>query len=356
MNKALELKNIDIVYGKRPGRALPLIDAGLSRDEILKKTGNLVGVSDASLVVGEGEIVVLMGLSGSGKSTLLRAVNGLAPVTRGDVVVQTERGPVNPYRDGGRALRSLRNRSVAMVFQQFALLPWCSVAENVGFGLELAGVARKEKRERIEEQLALVGLSDWADQPVHALSGGMQQRVGLARALATGAPILLMDEPFSALDPLIRAHLQDELLSLQARLKKTILFVSHDLDEAIKLGNRIAIMHAGRIIQTGTAREIVRRPASGYVADFVAHANRFAFLTAEDIMQPVTDRANLDVRISATVKPGTSASALLRALCERPGTIGVIDRGRIAGTITEQDLMIHLAAARPNETGEEATR
>ncbi|TNB47564.1 ATP-binding cassette domain-containing protein [Martelella lutilitoris] len=356
MNKALELRNIDIVYGKRPGRALPLIDAGLSRDEILKKTGNLVGVSDASLVVGEGEIVVLMGLSGSGKSTLLRAVNGLAPVTRGDVEVYTEQGPVNPYKDGGRALRALRNRSVAMVFQQFALLPWRSVAENVGFGLELAGIAKKEKRERIEEQLALVGLAEWADQPVDALSGGMQQRVGLARALATGAPILLMDEPFSALDPLIRAHLQDELLSLQERLKKTILFVSHDLDEAIKLGNRIAIMHAGRIIQTGTAREIVRRPASSYVADFVAHANRFAFLTAEDIMQPVTDRASLDVRISATVKPGTSAAVLLRALCERPGTIGVIDRGRIAGTITEQDMMIHLAAARPNETEKETNR
>ncbi|MAM11930.1 MAG: choline ABC transporter ATP-binding protein [Rhizobiaceae bacterium] len=356
MNKALELRNIDIVFGKRPRRALPLIDAGLSRDDILKKTGNLVGVSDASLAVGEGEIVVLMGLSGSGKSTLLRAVNGLAPVTRGTVEVQTENGPINPYADGGRALRALRNRSVAMVFQQFALLPWRSVAENVAFGIELAGTPKKERRDRVEEQLALVGLTDWADQPVHALSGGMQQRVGLARALATGAPVLLMDEPFSALDPLIRAHLQDELLSLQDRLKKTILFVSHDLDEAIKLGNRIAIMQAGRIVQTGTPREIVSRPASGYVADFVAHANRFAFLTAEDIMQPVTDRARLDVRISATVKPGTSAAALLRALSERPGTIGVVDRGRIAGTITEQDMMMHLAAARPTETGQEETR
>ncbi|WP_183483640.1 choline ABC transporter ATP-binding protein [Martelella radicis] len=352
MNKALELRNIDIVFGKRPERTLPLIDAGLSRDDILKKTGNLVGVSDASLSVNEGEIVVLMGLSGSGKSTLLRAVNGLAPVTRGNVVVHTERGAINPYTDGSRALRTLRNRSVSMVFQQFALLPWRSVAENVGFGLELAGVTKRERRDRIEEQLELVGLSDWAGQPVHTLSGGMQQRVGLARAFATGAPVLLMDEPFSALDPLIRAHLQDELLSLQRRLRKTIVFVSHDLDEAIKLGNRIAIMQAGKLIQTGTAREIVNHPATDYVADFVAHANRFAFLTAADIMRPVTDRAQLSAPISATVKPETNAAALLRALAERPGTIGVIDRGRIAGTITEQDLMARLATSRSPEPQE----
>ncbi|WP_319518937.1 ATP-binding cassette domain-containing protein [uncultured Martelella sp.] len=356
MNKAVELHNIDIVFGRRPRRALPLIDAGLSRDDIQRRTGNIVGVSDASLTIGEGEIVVLMGLSGSGKSTLLRAVNGLAPVTRGNVIVHTDSGPVAPYKDGNRALQALRSRSVSMVFQQFALLPWRSVAENVGFGLELAGISGRQRRERVEEQLALVGLSDWADQPIHSLSGGMQQRVGLARALATGAPVLLMDEPFSALDPLIRAHLQDGLLSLQQRLKKTILFVSHDLDEAIKLGNRIAIMQAGKIVQTGTPRDIIRAPANDYIAQFVARTNQFAVLTAEDIMQPVTDRSRLETRVSATVKPQTSIALLLRAFAERPGVIAVIDRGRITGTITESDVMTHLGGHRPGPDPNEVSR
>src|SRR5690606_37720226 len=210
--------------------ALRMIDAGASRAEVLEKTGAVIGCADASLNVEQGEISVLMGLSGSGKSTLLRAVNGLNKVTRGEVVVHDRQGGSTDVVSCSRdELRRIRRESVAMVFQQFALLPWRTVEENVGFGLELAGVPLAERQERVKKQLDLVGLTQWGKKYAHELSGGMQQRVGLARAFATEAPILLMDEPFSALDPLIRTKLQDELIELQKRLKKTIIFVSHDL-------------------------------------------------------------------------------------------------------------------------------
>ncbi len=273
MSTAVTFNNVSIIFGNRPEQALFLVDHGKTRDEIGAATGLVLGVANASLSIEEGEILVLMGLSGSGKSTLLRAVNGLAPVVRGDVSVATANGPVNPYGCSARSLRDLRMHTVSMVFQQFALLPWRSVADNVGFGLELAGVAEAERKKRVGEQLELVNLTKWADRKVNELSGGMQQRVGLARAFATGAPMLLMDEPFSALDPLIRTRLQDELLEFQRRLKRTILFVSHDLDEAFRIGNRIAIMEGGRIIQCGTPQDIVKNPADQYVADFVQHMN-----------------------------------------------------------------------------------
>ena len=230
-----------------------------------------VGVADATLSVESGHISVLMGLSGSGKSTLLRAANGLNKVTRGRVLVRDGDGQVDVATCTSASLRRLRRERIAMVFQQFGLLPWRSVRENVGLGLELAGIDDAARKDRVEAQLALVGLSQWADRKEGELSGGMQQRVGLARAFVTDAPILLMDEPFSALDPLIRARLQDELLDLQDKLKRTIVFVSHDLDEAFKLGDRIALMEGGRIVQCGTAREIFSNPISDYVADFVNH-------------------------------------------------------------------------------------
>ncbi|MEO1960642.1 MAG: ATP-binding cassette domain-containing protein, partial [Paracoccus sp. (in: a-proteobacteria)] len=234
----------------------------------------------------QGEILVLMGLSGSGKSTLLRAVNALNHVCRGEVRVWDGSGMISVTGAGRRSLRDIRLRHVAMVFQQFGLLPWRTVRENVGLGLELAGMSVKQRRDKVDRQLETVGLSDWADRKVGELSGGMQQRVGLARAFATDAPILLMDEPFSALDPLIRARLQDELLELQAKTQRTIIFVSHDLDEAFKLGNRIALMEGGRIVQIGTAREIIANPVNDYVADFVAHMNPLGVLTASDVAQP----------------------------------------------------------------------
>ncbi|MGL4406456.1 MAG: choline ABC transporter ATP-binding protein, partial [Notoacmeibacter sp.] len=272
-NPAIIFDETCIVFGNDPAKALNLADLGKNRSDIQKDTGAILGVHNASLTVNEGEIVVLMGLSGSGKSTLLRGVNRLNPIVRGKVHVKTTDGLVDIGACNEKSLRALRGQAVSMVFQQFALLPWRTVAENVGFGLEIAGIPEATRISKVNEQLALVGLSEWAGRKVGELSGGMQQRVGLARAFATGAPILLMDEPFSALDPLIRTRLQDELLHLQATLKKTILFVSHDLDEAIKIGGRIAIMEGGRIVQFGTPAEIVFSPANDYVARFVAHIN-----------------------------------------------------------------------------------
>jgi glycine betaine/proline transport system ATP-binding protein len=283
---ALVFDGVSIVFGPQPARALPLMDAGEDRETISARTGQVLGVHDCRLEVARGETLVLMGLSGSGKSTLLRAVNGLNPVVRGSVQLGTPEGMVNVTTASEAVLRDLRRRHVAMVFQQFGLLPWRSVLENVAFGLEIAGVPARQRRAQARDQLALVGLTEWADRALSELSGGMQQRVGLARAIATQAPILLMDEPFSALDPLIRGRLQDELLDLQARLGRTIVFVSHDLDEAFKIGDRIAIMQGGRIVQCGTPREIVAAPASDYVADFVAHMNPLAVLCAGDLARP----------------------------------------------------------------------
>ncbi len=252
-----------------------------------------------------------MGLSGSGKSTLLRAVNGLNPVIRGRVMVRNQQGEmVDVVTAGSESLRGLRRGAVAMVFQQFALLPWRSVVENVALGLELAGMGKEERLTKAREVLATVNLTDWAEKKVSELSGGMQQRVGLARAFATDAEILLMDEPFSALDPLIRNRLQDELLQLQEKMHCTIVFVSHDLEEAVKLGNTITIMEGGRIVQTGKPEDIVLRPANGYVADFVAHLNPLSVLTAADAM--IADAGPGDP--ARTIAPGAAAPRRAAAL------------------------------------------
>ncbi|WP_370193676.1 choline ABC transporter ATP-binding protein [Aurantimonas coralicida] len=340
MSPIVSFQNVSIVFGRNPEQALPLVDAGKSRAEIRDETGVTLGVADASLDIQEGEIAVLMGLSGSGKSTLLRAVNGLAPITRGKVLIDTGKGIVDPKDCGAKRLRDLRRHEVAMVFQQFALLPWRTVADNVGLGLEFSGVPRSQRRERVVEQLELVGLGDWVDSRVGELSGGMQQRVGLARAFATNAPILLMDEPFSALDPLIRSRLQDELLEIQQRLKKTIIFVSHDLDEAFKIGNRIAIMEGGRIVQVGTAQDIVLRPADDYVADFVAHMNPLNVLTAADVMKP-DDRTGeaSPANVAQMAEPGTPLQKVMSAVSQGKGTVVVARKGEILGQIGPQDIV-----------------
>jgi glycine betaine/proline transport system ATP-binding protein len=293
MTPAVEFRQVDIIFGrdKPVAEALALLDAGAGRAEILEKTGAVLGCAGANLTVDKGEISVLMGLSGSGKSTLLRAVNRLNCVTRGEVIVHDGDWAADTVSCSDRELRKIRRECVAMVFQQFALLPWRTVAENVGFGLELAGVPERERNERVAKQLELVHLDEWAGKYAHELSGGMQQRVGLARAFATEAPILLMDEPFSALDPLIRSKLQDELLELQDRLRKTIIFVSHDLEEALKIGNTITIMEGGRIVQTGHPEDIVLNPASAYVRDFISNVNPLSVLTAYNVMR---DRRDLE--------------------------------------------------------------
>lgn len=336
---AVEFRNVSIVFGETPQTALPLMDAGQSRGEIQSATGQVLGVHDCSLTVGEGEILVLMGLSGSGKSTLLRAVNALNPVTRGCVMVNDGADMVNISEAEPATLRRLRQQRVAMVFQQFGLLPWRSVQENVGLGLELAGMAPKERAEQVAEQLALVGLSDWADRKVAELSGGMQQRVGLARAFATKAPILLMDEPFSALDPLIRTHLQNELLDLQESLKRTIIFVSHDLDEAFKLGDRIAIMEGGRIVQCGTPREIYSDPANDYVAEFVHNMNPLGVLTAGDVMVPLQGDVS-----DVTVGRDTEIESVMEQILRDPKPVVVLDGDGAVGMVTRDSLLQRLVS------------
>lgn len=344
MSKAVIFDKVSIVFGDKPETALPLMDKGKSRSEIQQETGQVLGVHDCSLEVEKGEIVVLMGLSGSGKSTLLRAINGLNPVARGHVTVTSGDWSVDPANCSRDELLRLRRECVAMVFQQFGLLPWRNVLDNVALGLELGGMGKTEREGKVLEELELVGLSEWADNKVSELSGGMQQRVGLARAFATKAPILLMDEPFSALDPLIRTRLQDELLGLQEKLKRTIIFVSHDLDEAFKLGNRIAIMEGGRIVQCGTPQEIIANPVNAYVEDFIAHMNPLNILRARDVMT-----ANVPGRADARVDVEAPVSKVIDSLSQGAAVISVTESGEPVGGITNQDI---ICALQTKESGQ----
>lgn len=282
---AITIENLDVVFGQQQSQALALLDQGKSRQEIIDETGQVVGVDNVSLTVKRGEICVLMGLSGSGKSSLLRTVNGLNDISRGSLKIQDGDDMVELANCNEQTLRHLRTHRVSMVFQKFALMPWLTVLDNVAFGLEMQGVGKAERRAKAREQLEMVGLSEWESKLPHELSGGMQQRVGLARAFAMDTDILLMDEPFSALDPLIRAQLQDELILLQEKLNKTILFVSHDLDEALKIGNNIAIMESGKLIQHGKPEQIILAPETDYVADFVAHTNPLNVLKGRSLMK-----------------------------------------------------------------------
>lgn len=340
MGTAVSFDKVSIVFGDDPESALPLMDAMKDRAEVQEATGQVLGVHDCSLDVQEGEILVLMGLSGSGKSTLLRAINGLNPVVRGRVRVSDGKQMIDVTNADAATLRRIRLSHVAMVFQQFGLLPWRTVRDNVGLGLELGGMSRTERRAKVEEQLALVGLTDWADRMVSELSGGMQQRVGLARAFTTDAPILLMDEPFSALDPLIRTRLQDELMELQKSLRRTIIFVSHDLDEAFKIGARIAIMEGGRIVQCGTPREIFTHPANDYVADFVAHMNPLGVLTARDVMAAPDGGAGGET--CGEVSPATTVHDVMERLTAETGALAVVEGGKILGRITRGDVLARL--------------
>ncbi|MFW1120278.1 choline ABC transporter ATP-binding protein [Vibrio parahaemolyticus] len=282
---AITIENLDVVFGQQQSQALTLLDQGKSRQEIIDETGQVVGVDNVSLTVKRGEICVLMGLSGSGKSSLLRTVNGLNDISRGSLKIQDGDDMVELANCNEQTLRHLRTHRVSMVFQKFALMPWLTVLDNVAFGLEMQGIGKAERRAKAREQLEMVGLSEWESKFPHELSGGMQQRVGLARAFAMDTDILLMDEPFSALDPLIRAQLQDELILLQEKLNKTILFVSHDLDEALKIGNNIAIMESGKLIQHGKPEQIILAPETDYVADFVAHTNPLNVLKGRSLMK-----------------------------------------------------------------------
>jgi glycine betaine/proline transport system ATP-binding protein len=267
---AIQLRHVTKVFGPRPGQALRLLDEGADKARILADTGCVVGVADVSLSIEAGEVFVIMGLSGSGKSTLVRHLNRLIDPSRGEILVQGE----NVLAYGAARLREFRRRDISMVFQGFGLLPHKHVLDNVAYGLRLRGDGVTASREQARHWISQVGLEGYAEHWPEQLSGGMRQRVGLARALATDTPILLLDEAFSALDPLIRADLQGQLRELQARLHKTIVFITHDLDEALRLGDRIAILRDGRLIQVGTPDHILQHPADDYVARFVQGARR----------------------------------------------------------------------------------
>ncbi|WP_299964040.1 betaine/proline/choline family ABC transporter ATP-binding protein [uncultured Roseobacter sp.] len=282
--RVVEISNVWKIFGRKPEVALQAIrDRGLTKAEVLAEFNAVVGVADVSLSVNRGEIFCIMGLSGSGKSTLVRHFNRLLEPTAGKIAIEG----TDVMALGPKELQGFRNRKISMVFQNFALMPHRSVLDNVAMPLEIRQVAKNERMRQAAAILDIVELGAWGSKFAHELSGGMQQRVGLARALAANPDVLLMDEPFSALDPLIRRQLQDEFIRLSTILQKTTIFITHDLDEAVRIGDRIAIMRDGMVVQTGTAEDIVMNPADDYVADFVAGISRLKVVHAHAVMQPV---------------------------------------------------------------------
>lgn len=328
----IAVKNVYKVFGANPGRAIAQLESGASKRSVQDELGLAVGVQDVSLDIRTGETFVLMGLSGSGKSTLLRLLNRLHEPTSGTIVVDDIDITKLSRSD---LLRVRREKFSGMVFQQFAILPHRTVVDNVAYGLEVQGVRDAERRERSLRAIELVGLGGWEAHYPHQLSGGMQQRVGLARSLAVDADILLMDEAFSALDPLIRREMQDELIELQARVNKTIVFVTHDLDEALKLGDRIAIMNAACVVQVGTPEAVITEPADDYVEAFVEGVDRTGVLTAGAIMQPVKETAQVrdGPRTALTKMRRSGLSSILVVDSER----------RPRGYVTSQSIVASLA-------------
>ncbi|MEV6761967.1 glycine betaine/L-proline ABC transporter ATP-binding protein [Streptomyces sp. NPDC051105] len=338
MSPRLETEHLYKVFGRRPDTAVERLRQGADREE-LRADGTTAAVIDASFRVDPGEIFVVMGLSGSGKSTLLRMLNGLLEPTAGQVRFDGQ--DLTALTD--RELRELRSKKISMVFQHFALFPHRSVRDNAAYGLAVQGVPRAERVHRADEALALCGLAGWEDSWPDELSGGMQQRVGLARALATDADLLLMDESFSALDPLIRRDMQDQLLELQKSLKKTIVFITHDLNEAMRLGDRIAVMRDGRIVQTGTAEDILLRPADDYVASFTQDVDRSRVLTAAAVMDTgvAGDEANCGCATATADTPFTELCALSARL---PHPVAVLDRDdAVVGVVPQERLVGFLA-------------
>ncbi|MEU9385235.1 glycine betaine/L-proline ABC transporter ATP-binding protein [Streptomyces sp. NPDC048279] len=339
MSPRLETEHLYKVFGRRPDDAVERLRQGAGREE-LRADGTTAAVIDASFRVDPGETFVVMGLSGSGKSTLLRMLNGLLEPTAGQVRFDGQ--DLTALTD--RELRELRSKKISMVFQHFALFPHRSVRDNAAYGLAVQGVPRAERVRRADEALALCGLAGWEDSWPDELSGGMQQRVGLARALATDADLLLMDESFSALDPLIRRDMQDQLLELQKSLKKTIVFITHDLNEAMRLGDRIAVMRDGRIVQTGTAEDILLRPADDYVASFTQDVDRSRVLTAAAVMNTdvAGDEADCDCATAVPDTPFTELCALsarlshpVAVLDPDNAVVGVVPQERLVGFLAE---------------------
>jgi glycine betaine/proline transport system ATP-binding protein len=323
-NSKISVRGLVKIFGPHSKKVLPLLRDGLSKEQLFEKTRHAVGVYEATFSVRPGEVFVLMGLSGSGKSTLLRCLNRLIEPTAGEILIDGE----DIVRVDEKRLRGLRRQRLGMVFQRFALFPHRSVIGNVAYGLEVQGLSLTERHEKANAVLEMVGLKEWADSYPHELSGGMQQRVGLARALASDPDILLMDEAFSALDPLIRRDMQNELLSLQSQVNKTIIFVTHDLDEALKIGDRIALMKDGVIVQIGTPEEILTKPADEYVRRFVEDVDMAKVLTADAIMKSAE---------TVPIKDGPRVA--LRRMKELGiSSIFVVTRERkLAGIVTAED-------------------
>lgn len=335
----IEVENVWKIFGANSAEAMDAVNnEGLSKAEVLERFNAVVGVADVSFNVKRGEIFCVMGLSGSGKSTLVRHFNRLLDPSDGHIRI--EGVDVTQLQDA--ALREFRNNKIGMCFQNFALLPHRSVLDNVAMPLEIRNISKNERLARAAEILKIVELDAWGNKFAHELSGGMQQRVGLARALAANPDVLLMDEPFSALDPLIRNQLQDEFMKLSAILKKTTIFITHDLDEAVKVGDRIAIMRDGRIVQIGTAEEIVMNPADDYVADFVAGISRLKVVRAHGVMRPmdeyVAEFGNIPDE-APRVEENETLSVLIQMAIDADAPIVVRDSGTEVGIITRRDIL-----------------
>ncbi|RCK46688.1 glycine betaine/L-proline ABC transporter ATP-binding protein [Thalassospira profundimaris] len=342
----IEIRNIFKIFGPNPQAALELAKSGSDKEEILAKTGHTVGLDDVSLSIEQGETFVIMGLSGSGKSTLIRHLNRLIDPTAGEISF----GGENILAMDIPTLNAFRRKRLGMVFQRFGLLPHRNVMDNVAYGLEIQGTDRKTREDIARKWIERVGLAGYENKFPDQLSGGMQQRVGLARALATDPEVLLMDEAFSALDPLIRSDMQEELMKLQAELHKTIVFITHDLDEALRIGDRIAILKDGKLVQVGRPEEIILNPADDYVQAFTRDVNRGKVLRAKSIMEPTTGTISGDqADTSQVVRPDTVLDDILPMALASDQAIRVLDRNdKLIGTIKRQQVITALSHSPAN--------
>ena len=341
----IEINNVYKIFGPKPDSVLKMVQEGATKEDVLEKTGHTVGLDNVSLKIEEGETFVCMGLSGSGKSTLIRHLNRLIDPTSGEILVEGK----DVTTLNKEQLIEFRRQKMSMVFQRFGLFPHKTVLQNVGYGLEMQGMEIEKRNSVAMEKIESVGLTGFENQYPAQLSGGMQQRVGLARALATNTDIMLMDEAFSALDPLIRSDMQKQLIELQAELKKTIVFITHDLDESLRLGDHIGILNHGRVVQIGTPIEIIMKPADDYVAAFVKDVNRAKVIKAKIIMITPEKFKSQKEKNSNTIKVNEDSflDEFLPKVCLTPATVEVVDKsGFTKGYITEKELSVALTKSK----------